>query len=105
MNLNPLNPNSVEKRREKRKALEADHLDTIGRYLRDELSNIAGPEWSQEMIDELIEAKVAETQHIIDALTTAELENDFAMQRHAEKAVAEIRSEVYRRMGESRTKS
>ena len=94
MNLNSPNLNNVEVRKKKRQLLETETRGTIRSYLRDELSVIAPPEWTTETLEQLVEAKVAESQRIIDALTTAELENAFAMQRHAEKAVVEIRSTV-----------
>ena len=102
MNLNSCNPNHVEDRKKKRQLLEAEALRTIGSYLRDELSNIALPEWTTETLDELIEGKIEESQRIINALGTAELENEFAMQRHGEKAVAELRMDVHRRIAEGR---
>jgi hypothetical protein len=74
MNLNTRDPNHVEQRKAKRKALEAATLGTIRSYLRDEVSAIAPPEWTPEMLCELVETKIEESKRIIEALSTAELE-------------------------------
>jgi hypothetical protein len=56
------------------------------------------------MRDELEEAKIAESKRIIEALSMSELEDEFAMQRHGESVVAQLRMDVHRRIRESRIK-
>jgi len=72
--------------------LETETLGYLRNCFRNELRDVAPPEWTPETLDELVEAKIEESQRIIDALSTPELGNEFAMERHAEKAVAEVRS-------------
>jgi hypothetical protein len=105
MNLNNRSPKAAEQRMKKRQLLEAEALETIRRYLRHELADIAPAEWTQEMLNVMVEGKIAESQRIIDALTMTELEDDFNMQRHSEWVVCEVRMEVHRRIREKRTES
>jgi hypothetical protein len=102
MNLNQRSPKAAEQRRKKRQRLEEYALGTIRSYLKNEIPDIAPPEWTTEMRDELEEAKITESKRIIEALSTSELENEFAMERHGESMVAEVRMEVHRRTAEER---
>jgi hypothetical protein len=105
MNLNPLNQNTAEERRKKRERLEEYALGVIRKYLRDEMSDSAPADWSQKTLDELVETKAMESQRIVESLSTPELENEFAMERHGESVAQELRMDVNRRISESRPRS
>src|SRR5580658_5481795 len=101
MNLNPKTPNNAEDRKEKRQLLEAAAIETIRSFLRLEISDIAPAGWTPEMLDDLIEQKIAESQRIIDGLSLTELEDDFNMQRHGEWVVAMAEAEMHMRTAEA----
>ena len=102
MNLNPQHPNTAEQRMKKRKLLEAEAIEYIRKSLQDELLD-APAEWSAETLKELEHEKIAESQRLLDALGISELEHAFALQRHSERAVSELRMEVRQRISEGRT--
>src|SRR4051812_24970725 len=80
--------------------------DQIVGYLRSVFRNealgTAPEEWEPERVQKVIEQQVEQSQCILDALEMRELENEIALDRHAEQAVLELRARIHWEMAADR---
>jgi hypothetical protein len=75
--------------------IEDDILEQVGNEIQEAILLHAPESWSQEKRDAIEESVLAETQMILDALSTTELQSDAALQRHIGRVIAETRRLIH----------